>query len=324
MKAFHKQLLNWYSNVRRDLPWRQTKNPYHVWISEIMLQQTRVAAVIPYYEKFLARFPNIESLANASEEDLLKHWAGLGYYTRARNLQTAAKQMSDGVFPSRYHEIRALAGIGDYTAAAVASIAFGHAYAAVDGNVLRVLARLTNDDSDIAAPATRKRLAEEAQRRLDASHPGNYNQAIMELGATVCTPRNPNCGKCPVSEWCEARAANTQHLLPVKLGTQKQEQIDLNLLVIERDGKILLRPSKQVSGFWDLPEKKDLPKAVSGKHLRSFPHQITFRKYRCNILAGTLKGSVPGEFRWVKDPASGSLPISTITRKALTGSTQPQ
>ncbi len=318
MTAFRKRLLDWYRDVRRDLPWRRTSDPYRVWISEIMLQQTRVAAVIPYYEKFLGRFPDAASLASAPEADLLTHWAGLGYYTRARNLQKAAQQMADGMFPSTYEGIRALAGVGDYTAAAVASISFGLPHAAVDGNVLRVLTRLGNDSSDIALPATRKRLAAEAQRMLDPRHPGDYNQAVMELGATVCTPRNPACGECPVSRWCEARVAGTQQQLPVKIRAQKQEAIELRLLAVVREGRILLRPSEKVAGFWDLPQAADLPAAMPGPVLGSFTHQITFRKYSCVVVEASLKkASIPTGFRWFDASAPESMPVSTMTRKAL-------
>jgi A/G-specific adenine glycosylase len=311
--AFRKRLLEWYQEVRRDLPWRRTSDPYRVWISEIMLQQTRVAAVIPYYEKFLARFPSISSLAEAPEADLLAHWAGLGYYTRARNLQKAAKQMTDGTFPTAYAEIRAVAGIGDYTAAAIASISFQLPYAAVDGNVLRVIARLTNDDSNIADPATRKRFAAQAQRMLDARQPGEYNQAIMELGATVCTPRNPQCGECPVSRWCEARVAGTQSSLPVKVRERKQERIELHLLVIEnREGAVLLKPSTRVDGFWDLPEQADLPEAIVGEWIATFSHQITFRSYLCRVARATVI-AVPALFQW----SDTVKPLSTIVTKSL-------
>jgi A/G-specific adenine glycosylase len=314
-------LLDWYREVRRDLPWRRTPDDaYRVWISEIMLQQTRVAAVIPYYEKFLARFPTIAALATAPEQDLLTHWAGLGYYTRARNLQKAAKQMMpSGSFPSTHEEIRALAGIGDYTAAAIASISFGLPHAVVDGNVLRVIARLNNDHSDIALAATRKAIAVQAQALLDTKQPGDYNQAIMELGATVCTPRNPLCGECPVSRWCEARSAGTQAQLPVKVRNGKEERIALDLLWIPRqDGAVLLKPSTRVQGFWDLPERADLPEAVLASTLVQFPHQITFRKYTCRVHAAQIEeNDVVAGLRWIAPHDFGKLPLSTIAKKTL-------
>jgi A/G-specific adenine glycosylase len=217
------------------------------------------------------------------------------------------------LFPSTYQEIRALAGIGDYTAAAVASISFHLPYAVVDGNVLRVIARLTNDDSNIANPATRKRFAATAQQMLDIRQPGEYNQAIMELGATVCTPRNPQCGECPVSRWCEARAAGVAAALPVKIRAKKQEQIDLQLLVIRNaSGSCLVKPSTRVSGFWDLPEWTDLTEANTGEEIATFKHQITFRQYICHVFPASIV-ALPAGFRWLEE----GMPLSTIATKAL-------
>src|SRR5437867_5667129 len=180
-------LLAWYRGGHRDLPWRRSADPYRIWVSEIMLQQTRAQAVIPYYERFLARFPTLESLAAARESEVVTVWSGLGYYSRARNLRLAAQQaVAAGGFPAGYPAIRALPGIGDYTAAAVASIAFGLPYAVLDGNVLRVIARMENDEADIASARTRERFRGIAQQWLDPRAPAQFNQALMELGATVC------------------------------------------------------------------------------------------------------------------------------------------
>jgi A/G-specific adenine glycosylase len=321
--AFRKRLTAWYQRVRRDLPWRRTSHPFPIWISEIMLQQTRVAAVVPYYEKFLNRFPDISALANAPEQEVLAHWAGLGYYSRARNLQRAAQAIADigGEFPSSYDVIRELPGIGDYTAAAVASIAFGEPYAVVDGNVLRVLTRLANDASDIGSPRVRKRLSEKAQRLLDPAHPGEYNQAIMELGATVCTPKTPDCPACPVREWCEANSAETQHQLPVKLRTQKKAELEVTLLLIERKGRILLRQrpptSGQMPGFWELPLRGDLKAAKVTKALGSFSHQITFTRYSCNVATASIRANAVDGFHWVEFRELPALPLTTTTQKAL-------
>src|SRR5580692_8271758 len=207
-KLIRRALGRWYDRSRRSLPWRESSDPYAIWISEIMLQQTRVAAVIPYYERFLKRFPNAAALAQAPEEELLTAWSGLGYYTRARNLQSAAPQIVErGSFPQTYDELRELAGVGDYTAAAVASIAFGLPHAVVDGNVRRVAARLTNG----------KGVAQEvADLLLDQRNPSRSNQAIMELGAVVCVPRDPRCGECPIAQYCEARRLGTQNEVPGK------------------------------------------------------------------------------------------------------------
>src|SRR3954447_1448422 len=178
MSEFARVLLEWYHHGKRDLPWRRTSDPYAIWVSEIMLQQTRVAAVIPFYERFLQRFPDVTSLASAPGEELLAAWAGLGYYSRVRNMQRAARAMPNGLFPRTYEEIRALPGIGDYTAAAVASIAFGLPHAAVDGNVLRVLSRITNEQGDVTSGLTRARLRAQADEFLNRDDPGTYNQAV--------------------------------------------------------------------------------------------------------------------------------------------------
>lgn len=290
-----------------------------------MLQQTRVAAVIPYYEKFLARFPDIVSLAAAPEQDVLAHWAGLGYYSRARNLQKAAQEMADGVFPSNYDAIRALPGIGDYTAAAIASISFGLPHAVVDGNVLRVLTRLNNDASDIASPKTKRRLSVEAQRLLDAADPAEYNQAIMELGATVCTPRNPACKQCPAHKWCEGYAAGRQNELPVKIRPQKRVELDVTLLIVQRnDGSILLRQRDpeaggQLAGFWELPHLDHLPEGSlsSFEVLGEFTHQITHHRYRYRVARAVLRSMRHDGLQWISKPGLAKLPVTTSTRKAL-------
>jgi A/G-specific adenine glycosylase len=323
VSAFRKRLTDWYRLVRRDLPWRRTSNPFHIWISEIMLQQTRVAAVIPFYEKFLKRFPDIRALASAPEQEVLAHWAGLGYYSRARNLQRAAQAMAAGTggFPAEYDAIRELPGIGDYTAAAVASIAFGKPHAVVDGNVLRVLSRLTNDASDIASPRIRKRLTEVAQRLLDPAHPGDYNQAMMELGATVCTPKSPSCQQCPVRDWCEAYRAGTQNQLPVKVRSQKKAEVDLMLLLIERTGRILMRQrpetSGQMPGFWELPVRGDCKSARIIRQVGTFNHQITFTTYRCEVAVASVRSETIRGYEWVDFRRLSSLPLTTTTQKAL-------
>ncbi|HML16287.1 MAG TPA: A/G-specific adenine glycosylase, partial [Bryobacteraceae bacterium] len=225
-KLIRRALIRWYERHCRDLPWRRTLDPYAIWISEIMLQQTRVAAVIPYYEKFLAAFPDAASLARATEHQVVTMWAGLGYYSRARNLHKAAKQIGSETFPGDYESIRALAGIGDYTAAAVASIAFDLPHAAVDGNVRRVIIRLFNKVD--------ARVRIEADRLLDRTNPGRWNQAMMELGATVCTPRDPHCAACPLARHCEARKAGTEHSLPLWKPKPETIRIEKTLLIIRR------------------------------------------------------------------------------------------
>ena len=207
------------------MPWRHTRDPWYILVSEVMLQQTRASAVIPYYTRFLAVYPTAAKLAAATERELLTHWAGLGYYSRARNLQKAAQAITKaGAFPHTYEAIRALPGVGDYTAAAVASIAFGLPHAVLDGNVMRVLTRVANDAADIGAPSTRKRLQATADSLMDRKQPDTFNQAIMELGATLCLPKKPQCLLCPVQAVCEGQKAGRAHELPVKL--KKAETIE--------------------------------------------------------------------------------------------------
>lgn len=216
---FSKSLSNWYQFSSRKLPWRNTQNPFHIWLSEIMLQQTRVDQATAYYHKFLENFQSITDLANADEQELLKLWQGLGYYSRARNLHHAAQQVRDnynGKFPEDYKSIRKLKGVGDYTAAAIASFAFNLPHAVLDGNVFRVLARIHNDKTPIDTSAGKKLFQGYADALLSKDYPAEHNQAIMELGALICTPKNPDCPSCPVQEFCQAFRANTQHQLPVK------------------------------------------------------------------------------------------------------------
>ncbi len=217
-------LLDWYARCGRDLPWRRTRDAYRIWLSEIILQQTRVAQGAGYYERFTERFPDVASLAAADEDEVLKLWQGLGYYSRARNLHAAAREVAGrrgGAFPDTFAGLRSLPGVGDYTAAAVASIAFGRPCAAVDGNVYRVLSRLFDVDEAIDTTAGRRLFAELAEAQLDRAHPGRYNQAIMDFGALQCTPLRPRCGDCPLSERCLALAAGTVGERPVKRGRTK-------------------------------------------------------------------------------------------------------
>ena len=215
MKSIASILLSWYAKNKRDLPWRQTKNPYLIWLSEIILQQTRVAQGLSYYMRFSERFPSPRVLAEASEDEVLRYWQGLGYYSRARNLHTAAKSMN-GVFPKTYEGVRALKGVGDYTAAAICSIAYDMPYAVVDGNVYRVLSRVFGVDTPIDSPAGKKQFTALAQELLDKHSPGDYNQAIMDFGAMVCTPAAPQCLVCPLAARCRALAQGRVETLPVK------------------------------------------------------------------------------------------------------------
>jgi A/G-specific adenine glycosylase len=321
IQKFQSSLLEWYSAHQRDLPWRRTRDPYAIWVSEIMLQQTRVAAVIPYYERFLQRFPDFRALAAAPEQELLAYWAGLGYYYRARNMQKAAQSMVEkGGFPSTYGEIRALPGIGEYTAAAVASIGFSLPHAVVDGNVYRVLSRILNDATNIASNPARKHFTTFAETLLDRKRPGAYNQALMELGATICLPKRPQCLLCPVASVCRARAKGTQDALPVKIKPQKSVEAERTLFYIEHHGKILLwqRPatSRLMPGFWELPEPEHLPEAIPQHLIGSFRHGITFHSYRFELWEAPAPKYL-GACQWVAESELSRLPLSTITQKAL-------
>ena len=236
-------LLSWFAREGRDLPWRRTRDPYRIWLSEVILQQTRVAQGLEYYLRFTERFPDIAALAAAPEDEVLKLWQGLGYYSRARNLHAAARQVMSrfgGVFPATYGEVRALPGVGDYTAAAVCSIVYDAPCAVLDGNVYRVLARLFDIGIPIDTTAGKRTFAELAQLQLDTSRPGLYNQAIMDFGALQCTPAQPRCGDCPLAGRCLALAAGTVGVRPVKQGRAKVRDRWFNYLHVTCGGQTLL------------------------------------------------------------------------------------
>lgn len=324
MPTFRRALLDWYARHKRDLPWRRNRDPYSIWISEIMLQQTRVAAALPFYNRFMERFPAIESLAAAPESDVLAAWAGLGYYSRARNLHKAAQAIVEtgGGFPKTYNALIELPGIGEYTAAAIGSIAFGLPLAAVDGNLLRVIARLDNDPSDIGSLRTRGRFTERAQQLLDPKRPGEFNQAMMELGATVCLPKSPRCGECPVEAHCASRRAGRESELPVKARTQVKVDIEVTALVIRRKGRILLRrrddSAGQLAGFWELPDLATLPSAKpTGPLIGEVRHTITHHNYRYRIHFAEWRGPAPKPFAWKDFDHLDEILFTTAAKKAL-------
>ena len=322
---FRKQLISWYASASRDLPWRHTRDPYAIWVSEVMLQQTRVAAAVPFYNRFLTRFPNLEALASAAEQDLLATWAGLGYYTRARHMHRAARAMK-GIFPRTWSEIRGLPGIGDYTAAAVGSIAFGLPYAAVDGNVIRVIARLTNDAGDISSAKVRTRLASVAGDLLDRRNPGMFNEAMMELGATVCLPKQPQCLVCPVSDLCEARKAGRQNELPAKLRRIEKVRIARTVLVIRNQMTLLLwqrsADEAKLAGFWELPEPEHLLEPIDATEAGGFRHSITNHEYHFTVLVWNGYGVLPRcknvvKAEWIACNRLENMALSTTARKAI-------
>src|SRR5579859_1265132 len=291
LSRFRKNLLGWFAKFQRDLPWRRTRDPYRIWLSEIMLQQTRVAAVIPYYERFLLRFPSVEALASARQEEVLRLWSGLGYYSRARNLQKAAQQIvakHNGVFPNEPEEALALPGIGAYTAAAILSIAYQKKHAVLDGNVARVIARLNAVRGDLRANGTWQKLQKAADQLLQERSPGDWNQAMMELGATLCAPRSPQCLLCPVSEFCEARKQGLTDVIPGKRSKRSTVEISLaSLVLVDARGKTLL-----------LAPPKSTRKSVSPDDI----HTLVSRMWHFPTIAVPQDRAVAELQKFVKEP----------------------
>jgi A/G-specific adenine glycosylase len=250
---FSKKIISWYEENKRDLPWRHTRDPYKIWLSEIILQQTRVAQGMPYYERFVENFPDIISLANAKEDRILRLWQGLGYYSRARNLHACAKKVRDeqgGIFPPTFEELKKLPGIGAYTAAAIASMAFREPVAVVDGNVYRVLARVFGIDLDIMSNEGKTHFFEKANELIDKHQPDLFNQAMMEFGALHCTPKNPKCDSCIFMKTCIAYQQDQQSLLPVKAKKQAARKRYFTYIIIEFKGRLLMR-KRQHGDIWN-------------------------------------------------------------------------
>lgn len=259
-KKLQQNLLSWYDVNKKALPWRTTKNPYNIWISEIMSQQTQVETVMPYYARFIEKFPDVASLAAADDAELLKLWEGLGYYSRARNLKIAAQQIMsdfDGKFPEALADIKSLKGIGSYTTAAIASISFGQAEPAIDGNLLRVTSRLFALADDISKASSRKIFDEKLRTIISADRPGDFNQALMDLGSKICTPKNPDCTECPISDYCAAFGAGTQEDFPIKSKKIKQKKVYYQAFAVKNaDGEYLLEKradSGLLASMWTFP-----------------------------------------------------------------------
>jgi A/G-specific adenine glycosylase len=326
---FQRAMLRWYDQHRRNLPWRKTRDPYRIWLSEIMLQQTRVAAVVDHYRIFLKRFPNVQVLAAATEDAVLAAWSGLGYYRRARMLYQSAKELvrkHRGRFPQTAEALEVLPGIGRYTAAAIASIAFAEPVAVVDGNVQRVLQRLTG--IDLATPQTWRH----AQALLATARPGDFNQAMMELGATVCVPRQPRCPTCPVRKWCVTQPSNfdqganstitkespaTRPGGTLTMNSSRRIKKEIWCALNQRNGSIRLiqRPRKSplMPGMWELPQlsQKRRPSPVPVAW-RTFRHSITVTDYTVHVhTARTAKG------QWIPVANISHFPITGLTRKIL-------
>lgn len=327
--SFSDDLIDWYHRHKRDLPWRITEDPYKIWVSEIMLQQTRVDTVIPYYNRFLKAFPTVFDLAKADQQKVLKLWEGLGYYSRGRNLHNAAKTVArkfDGKLPSGYDEIISLKGIGPYSAAAILSIAFKKKYAVVDGNVIRVITRYFSIRDDIRSTVTKKRVQVLVDSLIPPDYPGDFNQGIMELGATVCKPRNPECSNCPLSVNCIACNSAQTEVIPYKSKAKKVPHHHIAVgLIVNSDNKLLiaLRPEKSMlGGLWEFPggkkEKHETLEETVTRELKeelgvevqvyskfrdlkhTYSHfKITLHAYWCRITGGKPIPKSSQELRWV-------------------------
>lgn len=343
--ALREALLDWFRAQQRELPWRETEDPYAIWISEIMLQQTRVEAVKPYYARFLEAFPTVEALAQAELSQVLALWSGLGYYRRARNLHAAAQKVVEefgGTMPASRKEILSLPGIGRYTAGAILSIAYGQEEALVDGNVQRVFARLFCLSDPVGSSALARDCWEYAEALVRGEAPGDFNQSLMELGAMVCTPRRPTCMLCPVHAHCGSFAQGTQDAFPVPKAAKEVRERDVLWALVRRAGKILLvrRPDEGLfAGLWEFPglyleEGQDADAAVLLTYLNELglstalherpnlhEHLLTHRRlkiqlYHCKAVRGRV--NLPRErWRWVKLDALPQLGLSSITRKLL-------
>jgi len=345
--AIRHALLGWYDRNRRDLPWRRTRDPYRIWIAEVMLQQTTVRAATPFYEAFLKRFPTLQSLAEEPEEEVVGAWSGLGYYHRARNLHRGAQHVAErhaGRFPRTIEAALAVPGVGLYTASAILSIAHGQALPVVDGNVRRVLARLLA----LCGPEYRRDgpYYNRAEELLDRERPGDWNQALMELGATVCTPRKPACEVCPLRSTCRARALGIVGELPEGRARRAPVDVRVAAALVESDGRVLLvrRPEGRLLGrMWEVPQTSlesrglpDLARELLERHgLRVVPgplavrarHAITYRRITLEGYRARLRPPAPSDperFLWARPEEVESLPVSSSTRKLLKGLGTPQ
>jgi A/G-specific adenine glycosylase len=344
MSDFSDRILDWYAHHGRELPWRDHPDPYVVWVSEIMLQQTRVEAVIPYFKRWMERFPTVRELAVASEQDVLSLWEGLGYYSRARNLYKAARivvDTYDGELPHDLTALRKLPGIGRYTVGAIASMAFGLDVATLDGNLRRVFARVFDVVEPADAPAGEGILWALAERHLPNGHAGDYNQALMDLGATLCLPHNPLCLLCPLGDLCKARALGLQAQRPVLKPKAKVPHHTVTAAVLQRDGKILLakRPSKGLlGGMWEFPGGKvengetleaclarEIQEELGieihigesfGVYRHAYTHfRITLHAFLCELMDGEPRPFKADELAWVVPAELGNYPMGKVDRR---------
>lgn len=343
-KEFRSRLLAWYDDNKRDMPWRDCEDPYKTWISEIMLQQTRVDQATPYFNRFIEHFPDVYALAEADQQEVLKVWEGLGYYSRARNMHHAAKTVVedfDGKIPDTEKEILELKGVGPYTASAVLSIAFAKPHAVVDGNVLRVLTRYLGIEDDIRSSSTKNTVQEAADELLDKERPGDFNQAVMELGATVCTPTNPDCSKCPLNSDCVAYSTLKTDSIPYKSPAKKRphHQIGVGIIRDEEEVLIALRPEDaMLGGMWEFPggkQKKDediqktvirelkeelgVDVAITKPFMKldhAYSHfKITLHAYLCELKNGDPQPKTSQQLKWVSISELDRYPFPKANRK---------
>ena len=306
-------LLQWFKNNGRSLPWRETKDAYAIWLSEVILQQTRIVQGMSYWERFMAQWPTVNDLAAATEDEVLKAWQGLGYYSRARNLHTAAQQVMElGGFPQTFKELKTLKGVGDYTAAAIASIAFGEPVAVVDGNVYRVLSRYYGIETPIDSTEGKKGFQALAQSLLPINEPADYNEAIMDFGATQCTPNSPHCSACPLCETCVAFHEQRINELPVKSKKVKQRERHFTYLYIEYEGKIAIhqRGAGDIwQGLWEFPQAEQLAssedsawKTEAQLLQKGVKHILTHQILLADIYLWqpTRRPQLPSEFIWIE------------------------
>lgn len=306
---FTNALLDWYAEFGRDLPWRHTRDPYAIWLSEIILQQTRIVQGLAYWERFMARFPTVDLLAEASEDEVLRLWQGLGYYSRGRNLLTAARQIvARGAFPDTLAEIRTLKGVGDYTAAAIASIAFGIPAAVVDGNVYRVLSRFYGIATPVGTTAAKKEFTELAQAILPQDRPGDFNQAMMDFGALQCTPASPLCLTCPLAARCEALASGRTALLPVKKPATPVKTRQLHYVLVRCGGQVALHrrgPGDIWQGLWEPYLEEGDFRGFPGMKLvrKELRHQLTHRTLIADfyLLDCNEKPSLTDDYIWIPE-----------------------
>ncbi len=343
---FRRNLLAWFKKHRRQLPWRETKNPYHIWVSEVMLQQTQAKKVVEYYQQFINRFPSLQHLAMAELDDVLKQWEGLGYYARARNLRKAAivvVEQMDGKVPSDYASFRALPGIGDYTAAAVQSIAFNRPYAVVDGNVKRVVARTFLIKSAVNRSPVAKVFQEKADSLLDCDQPGRFNQAMMELGSKICRPKSPLCVVCPVNDFCDAFRTTRQDEFPVRVKSKPTPEYHIAVGVIYKKNRVLITRRKAeglLGGLWEFPGGKLQPyesaEAACIREIReevglsvrkldyltrvnhAYSHfRIVVDVFRCRYRAGEVVLNGPVDYRWIRIEEIDQYPFPRANHKFI-------